>query len=85
MEGEVIAIKMHLPGRGSEMRSPAPSISDHPANVIRSKTKAPFAVDFDRAPFLVIWEVTRACALASYPLPRGEVRAAPWMNPATAS
>jgi len=23
-----------------------------------------FAVDFDRAPFLVIWEVTRACALA---------------------
>lgn len=46
------------------MRSPAPSISAHPANVIRSKDIAPFVVDFDRAPFLVIWEVTRACALA---------------------
>ncbi len=46
------------------MRSPAPSISAHPANVIRSKDIVPFAVDFDRAPFLVIWEVTRACALA---------------------
>ena len=46
------------------MRSPAPSISANPANVIRSKDIVPFAVDFDRAPFLVIWEVTRACALA---------------------
>src|SRR6476660_4408413 len=25
---------------------------------------APFPADFNRAPFLVIWEVTRACALA---------------------
>ena len=24
-------------------------------------------VDFDRAPFLVIWETTRACALACWP------------------
>lgn len=46
------------------MRSPAPSISANPANVIRSKDIAPFVVDFDRAPFLAIWEVTRACALA---------------------
>jgi len=27
-------------------------------------TRPDLAVDFDRAPFLVIWEVTRACALA---------------------
>lgn len=46
------------------MRSPPLPISGHPANAIRSSNPAPLAVDFDRAPFLVIWEVTRACALA---------------------
>src|SRR5262245_3051941 len=29
-----------------------------------SAPAAPFPTDFDQAPFLVIWEVTRACALA---------------------
>ena len=29
-----------------------------------ARAAAPPAVDFDQAPFLVIWEVTRACALA---------------------
>lgn len=29
-----------------------------------ARAVAPPSVDFDRAPFLVIWEVTRACALA---------------------
>lgn len=36
---------------------PHPLPSPHPA-------RAPFQVDFDQAPLLVIWEVTRACALA---------------------
>jgi radical SAM protein len=35
----------------------------HTADALAMAT-VPIAVDFNRAPFLVIWEVTRACALA---------------------
>lgn len=35
----------------------------HPAPA-SAAARTPFAVDFDLAPLLVIWEVTRACALA---------------------
>ena len=34
---------------------------DHPTSIVKP---APFNVDFDVAPLLVIWEVTRACELA---------------------
>lgn len=36
----------------------------HPPKHINHPKRTPFQVDFQQAPLLVIWEVTRACALA---------------------
>jgi radical SAM protein len=36
----------------------------HPFSASSSPRRTPFSVDFHQAPLLVIWEVTRACALA---------------------
>lgn len=39
-------------------------MASHPVNMMHGGPGGPGATDFDRAPFLLIWEVTQACGLA---------------------
>jgi len=54
-------------------------VSGHPAGVSRGgRPFGPGAVDFAKAPFLVIWETTQACALACR---HCRASARPWRDP----